>query len=416
MAQINFGLLNTDLPAQIGAMPANALAARRQRIAQDEDRSFAREGAQMQNALARMQMTKAQDDMGRETAFRNAFSGVADGNYEAALPQMYQADPTRAMAFQKTLAEQKKAGADAEKGQFELVKQRFDVMDRAAGRFAANPTRQTAVSVLSELSAMGAPPDVIKQMSERLNAATDEQLPEMARQFLAATQEGIQAQTAKLFPKYQLEDFGGYKQMVQTNPNAGPAGPQGERFGKTLSPSDAIAQQGNQAMRDLLLQERQMRVDEGRAKADERTLKKQATLAGAEQTLSVIDKALNHPGRSTATGLSGQIDPRNVIAGTDAMDFKSVIDQLQGKAFLEAFESLKGGGQITEVEGKKATDAMARLSRAQSDAEFVQSLTDLGDVVSAGIERMGGKRRGPPKPAPGAGVAAPGGIKFLGFE
>jgi hypothetical protein len=201
MAQINFGLLNTDLPAQIGAMPGNALAARRQRIAQDEDRSFAREGAQMQNALARMQMTKAQEDMGRETAFRNAFAGVTDGNYEGALPQMYQADPARAMAFQKTLSEQKKAGIDAEKGQFELVKQRFDVMDRAAGRFAANPTRQTAVSVLSELSAMGAPPDVIKQMSERLNAAPDEQLPEMARQFLAATQEGIQAQTAKLFPK-----------------------------------------------------------------------------------------------------------------------------------------------------------------------------------------------------------------------
>jgi hypothetical protein len=197
------------------------------------------------------------------------------------------------------------------------------------------------------------------------------------------------------------------------NPGAGPAGPQGERFGKTVSPSDAIAQQGNQAMRDLLIQERQMRVDEGRAKADERTLKKQATRAGAEQTLAVIDKALDHPGRSTATGLSGQIDPRNLIAGTDAMDFKTVVDQLQGKAFLEAFESLKGGGQITEMEGKKATDAMARLNRAQSDAEFVKSLSDLRDVVSAGIERMGARQGGPSAPAP---APAAGGAKFLGFE
>jgi hypothetical protein len=403
---LNFGLLNTDLPAQIGAMPGNALAARRQRIQQDEDRSMGREQAQMQNALARMQMTKAQGEMDEDAAYKNALRGVQGGDYEQAMPSLLQASPSRALAFQKQLGENKKRDLD-------LTIERFKVIDRTAGQFAANPTRQTAVAGLSQLKSLRVDPAVIQQMSQRLNETPDEQLPQLAREFLLSTQEGIKQKIGELAPQYRMEDFGGYKQVVQVNPGAGPAGPQGERFGKTVSPSDAIAQQGNQAMRDLLIQERQMRVDEGRAKADERTLKKQATRAGAEQTLAVIDKALDHPGRSTATGLSGQIDPRNLIAGTDAMDFKTVVDQLQGKAFLEAFESLKGGGQITEMEGKKATDAMARLNRAQSDAEFVKSLSDLRDVVSAGIERMGARQGGPSAPAP---APAAGGAKFLGFE
>lgn len=106
--------------------------------------------------------------------------------------------------------------------------------------------------------------------------------------------------------------------------------------------------------------------------------------------ISVIDKAIAHPGRTTATGLSGSLDPRNYMPGTDARDFQVVLDQLGGAAFLQAFESLKGGGQITEVEGKKATDAIARLNRAQSDGEFEVALKDLRDVMQRGYERLGG--------------------------
>lgn len=106
--------------------------------------------------------------------------------------------------------------------------------------------------------------------------------------------------------------------------------------------------------------------------------------------IAVIDKAIAHPGRKTATGLSGVIDPRNYTPGTNARDFQVVLDQLGGAAFLQAFESLKGGGQITEVEGKKATDAIARLNRAQSDKEFEVALNDLRDVMQKGYDRLGG--------------------------
>lgn len=111
------------------------------------------------------------------------------------------------------------------------------------------------------------------------------------------------------------------------------------------------------------------------------------TIASGEQTLKIIDELLRHPGRATATGLSGTIDPRNYVAGTQARDFQVRLDQLKGKAFLEAYSMLKGGGQITEIEGQKAENAMARLDRAQSDEEYVQALTDMQDVIRKGMER-----------------------------
>lgn len=106
--------------------------------------------------------------------------------------------------------------------------------------------------------------------------------------------------------------------------------------------------------------------------------------ATANQIMGVIDQAINHPGRGYATGASSMLP---ILPGTDAADFRAVLDQIKGQAFLQAFESLKGGGQITEVEGQKATQAIARLDRAQSEAEFVKSLQELRGIVAGGLER-----------------------------
>lgn len=100
--------------------------------------------------------------------------------------------------------------------------------------------------------------------------------------------------------------------------------------------------------------------------------------------LSTIDKALKHPGFSWGTGMTSFTSR---FPGTPAYDFARVIDQIKGKTFLEAFQSLKGGGQITEVEGQKATDAVARLDRAQTEGEFKNALKDLRDVVYSGQQR-----------------------------
>lgn len=130
---------------------------------------------------------------------------------------------------------------------------------------------------------------------------------------------------------------------------------------------------------------------EAQKREAQRIAENRAGLAKTESTITqmqnLVGQAKRHRGRSTATGLSGALDPRNYVPGTNARDFQVLLDQIQGQAFLQAFDSLKGGGQITEVEGRKATDAIGRLNTAQSDAEFVRALKDLEDVLSVGMER-----------------------------
>ena len=68
-------------------------------------------------------------------------------------------------------------------------------------------------------------------------------------------------------------------------------------------------------------------------------------------------------------------------------DLKVKVDQLAGSAFLQAFDILRGGGAISEVEGAKATQAIARLSRTQSPEAFKQALNEFADIVRRGIEK-----------------------------
>ncbi len=73
-----------------------------------------------------------------------------------------------------------------------------------------------------------------------------------------------------------------------------------------------------------------------------------------------------------ALGLAGILP---TIPGINS-DFMARYAQLQGQTFLQAYNTLKGAGQITEVEGAKGTAAIARLSRAQTPTEFYKALED----------------------------------------
>jgi hypothetical protein len=111
-------------------------------------------------------------------------------------------------------------------------------------------------------------------------------------------------------------------------------------------------------------------------------------IAKGEQAVALINQISNDPALAGITGMIQGNLPPLTQAGTD-LNVK--VQQLQGKVFLEAFESLKGGGQITEIEGLKAEQAVARLNRAQSEAEFKAALAELREVVENGIARAKGK-------------------------
>jgi hypothetical protein len=111
-------------------------------------------------------------------------------------------------------------------------------------------------------------------------------------------------------------------------------------------------------------------------------------VVSANSTLQTIDGILSHPGMSWGTGKTSFL---NAIPGTEQYDFGQRVQQLQGQAFLQAFQSLKGGGTITEVEGKKAEQAIARLNTSLSEKDFRQALGELRDVAIAARARAEAK-------------------------
>jgi hypothetical protein len=108
----------------------------------------------------------------------------------------------------------------------------------------------------------------------------------------------------------------------------------------------------------------------------------------AKESVKLIDDLVTHPGFELMVGKSNPVgELAAFMPGTDARDFKARFDQIKGKQFLEAFETLKGGGQITEIEGVKATQAISRMERAQSEQEFKNAAKEFQDIITRGVER-----------------------------
>jgi hypothetical protein len=129
---------------------------------------------------------------------------------------------------------------------------------------------------------------------------------------------------------------------------------------------------------------------------------KQAKMDEIGRMRSVVTQMLDHPGFSGSVGAKnlsylfgikkkklpdGTTEP-DPFAGTEEANFKAMLDQVKGGAFLEAFKALKGGGQITEIEGKKATDAIARLSQGQSEDGFKKSMNEFLEVLDKAEGRV----------------------------
>jgi len=109
------------------------------------------------------------------------------------------------------------------------------------------------------------------------------------------------------------------------------------------------------------------------------------SLATAEQSLAVLDQLYKSKGFNY---LYGKYSYAPIVGGTAQADADALLQQVGGSAFLQAFESLKGGGQITQVEGDKATAAITRLTqRRQQPSAARAALRELQGIIRKGMER-----------------------------
>lgn len=122
-------------------------------------------------------------------------------------------------------------------------------------------------------------------------------------------------------------------------------------------------------------------------------------LQAGQFAVDEINKLIDSKGFNEVFGSLDQFRP-NFTMSAEGKDALARFDQLKGRAFLQAYTTLRGGGQITEVEGKKAEDALARLNRSLSETEAKQALADFRDAVTVGMQKLREKAGVAPESAP----------------
>ncbi len=122
----------------------------------------------------------------------------------------------------------------------------------------------------------------------------------------------------------------------------------------------------------------------------------------AQKITTLLDKILSDPYLPNMTGpVSGRLPNLSGASGR----VQGMLNQVQGKTFLQAYESLRGSGQITEIEGAKAEDSLQRLKTTQmGTSDYIDALRefrqDVADLVQVARMKASGNYTAPQQPAP----------------
>jgi len=102
--------------------------------------------------------------------------------------------------------------------------------------------------------------------------------------------------------------------------------------------------------------------------------------------IDLIEQAKVHPGREYGIGATARI--ASGLPNTRAKGFHELMNQIEGKNFLAGYQSLRGGGQISNIEGDKTQNAAARINTSQTKADFNKGMYDLEHQVRTDFEAV----------------------------
>ena len=98
----------------------------------------------------------------------------------------------------------------------------------------------------------------------------------------------------------------------------------------------------------------------------ERLTQAEKSLVAQGQGVAAVDALLNSPDLAKIAGFSGTVNQffEKFGKAKEYSNLMSYVDQIKGLNFVEAYQQLKGGGPITDTEGRAATAARTRIDRA----------------------------------------------------
>lgn len=150
-----------------------------------------------------------------------------------------------------------------------------------------------------------------------------------------------------------------------------------------------------------------------------------------DTAIARINELVENPNLDAIFGLpnlsrldTGGFGAAGVVPGTPAADALALLNRTVGDVQTAAYESLRGGGQITEAERVAISQGIANLDRAQSPQQAIEALRSLAGVLdgrrNAAVEAAqagltgrsnaeGGGSTRRPSPAPSAAPSPSGG-------
>ncbi|MBK8085031.1 MAG: hypothetical protein IPK28_15075 [Devosia sp.] len=148
-----------------------------------------------------------------------------------------------------------------------------------------------------------------------------------------------------------------------------------------------------------------------------------AALPGAEQTVQITLDAvdtLRNDKQGQAEMFNGFNRYFGSTKGTPMANFEVNLNQASGQAFMQARQMLKGGGQITDFDGRRAEAAFSRLSDAASQGDlptFLAALDDFEMAVTEGYRKLQAVANGTYQPTtslPGGGSGSADPLNLFG--
>ena len=139
------------------------------------------------------------------------------------------------------------------------------------------------------------------------------------------------------------------------------------------------------------------------------------TLATGDSMLSVLDQMIGSedgsiPEHKGFRQSVGGMDSRTPVIRDEALDFQALLDQAKGGAFMSAIQSMRGLGQLSNVEGQAATSAATRMKAALSEEGFISAAKEYRAIVKGGMDRARAKASQAPQPEPVTVPQAPVGM------
>ena len=97
--------------------------------------------------------------------------------------------------------------------------------------------------------------------------------------------------------------------------------------------------------------------------------------------LSSIDRLLEHPGFTSGVAM-GALNPLRWVPGTQENDFRLALENMKGQLYTLAYNTLKGGGHITEFEAQSVAKGLANLDASLSKSEFQKNAGNLRKLLT----------------------------------